>query len=87
MVGLFLVYAAISMVNTLVLHTAHRRREFGLQRLIGSTRGQIMRMMTVEALLVAVIGSVLGTAPLSRSPNTPLPRGVRVGEEHFAGSA
>lgn len=60
-VGLFLVYAAISMVNTLVLATAHRRREFGLQRLIGSTRGQVMRMMTVEALLVAVIGCVLGT--------------------------
>lgn len=60
-VGLFLVYAAISMVNSLVLATADRRREFGLQRLIGSTRGQIMRMMTVEALLVAVIGSVLGT--------------------------
>ncbi|MFL6121188.1 FtsX-like permease family protein [Actinophytocola sp.] len=60
LVGLFLVYAAISMVNTLVLATAHRRREFGLQRLIGSTRGQIMRMMTVEALLIAVIGSVLG---------------------------
>ena len=59
--GLFLLYTAISMVNTLVLATAHRRREFGLQRLIGSTRGQIMRMMTIEALLLAVIGSVLGT--------------------------
>jgi putative ABC transport system permease protein len=61
LVGLFLVYAAISMVNTLVLATANRRREFGLQRLIGATRGQVMRMMTVEALLVAVIGCVLGT--------------------------
>lgn len=60
-VGLFLVYASISMVNTLVLATANRRREFGLQRLVGSTRSQIMRMMTVEALLVAVIGCVLGT--------------------------
>jgi putative ABC transport system permease protein len=60
-VGLFLLYTAISMVNTLVLATANRRREFGLQRLIGSTRGQIMRMMTIEALLLAVIGSALGT--------------------------
>lgn len=59
-VGLLLVYAAISMVNTLVMATAHRRREFGLQRLTGSTRGQVMRMMTVEALMVAIIGSVLG---------------------------
>lgn len=60
-VGLLLVYAAISMVNTLVLATGHRRREFGLQRLTGSTRGQVMRMMTVEALMVAVIGCVLGS--------------------------
>jgi putative ABC transport system permease protein len=60
-VGLFLLYTAISVVNTLVLATAHRRREFGLQRLIGSSRGQIMRMMTIEALLLAFIGSVLGT--------------------------
>jgi len=60
-VGLLLVYAAISMVNTLVMATAHRRREFGLQRLTGSTRGQVMRMMTAEALMVAGIGAVLGT--------------------------
>jgi putative ABC transport system permease protein len=60
-VGLLLVYAAISMVNTLVMATADRRREFGLQRLIGSTRGQVMRMMAVEAGVVAAIGVFLGT--------------------------
>ncbi|WP_158895867.1 FtsX-like permease family protein [Amycolatopsis anabasis] len=60
-VGMILIYAAISVVNTLVMATAHRRREFGLQRLTGTTRGQVLRMITVEALLVAVIGGVLGT--------------------------
>lgn len=60
-VGMILVYAAISVVNTLVLSTAHRRREFGLQRLTGSSRGQVMGMMAVEGLVVAVIGVVLGT--------------------------
>ncbi|WP_033262388.1 FtsX-like permease family protein [Amycolatopsis vancoresmycina] len=60
-VGLLLVYAAISTVNTLVMATADRRREFGLQRLIGSTRGQVLRMMAVEAGIVAAIGVFLGT--------------------------
>lgn len=55
-------YAAISLINTLIVATADRRREFGLQRLIGSTRGQVLRMMTAEALHTAIVGIVLGTA-------------------------
>ncbi|HEV8560023.1 MAG TPA: FtsX-like permease family protein [Actinophytocola sp.] len=61
MVGMIMAYTAISVVNTLVMATARRRREFGLQRLTGSTRGQVLRMMSVEAVLVAAIGIVLGT--------------------------
>ncbi|MFI6206324.1 FtsX-like permease family protein [Streptomyces sp. NPDC051041] len=55
-------YAVISLVNTLVVAASERRGEFALQRLVGATRGQVMRMMTVEALLVAVMGTVLGSA-------------------------
>jgi putative ABC transport system permease protein len=55
-------YAAISLVNTLVVATADRKQEFALQRLIGSTRGQVMRMMTVEAAVTAIVGIILGTA-------------------------
>lgn len=33
-------YSVISLVNTLVVATGNRRREFALQRLIGSTRAQ-----------------------------------------------
>lgn len=61
LVGMIMLYTAISVVNTLVMATAQRRREFGLQRLTGSTRGQVVRMMSVEAILVAGIGIVLGT--------------------------
>ncbi|HEX3647844.1 MAG TPA: FtsX-like permease family protein [Pseudonocardiaceae bacterium] len=35
---------------------------FGLQRLVGATRGQVLRMMTAEAALTSVVGVVLGTA-------------------------
>ncbi|NEE03321.1 FtsX-like permease family protein [Phytoactinopolyspora halotolerans] len=37
------------------------RREFGLQRLAGSTRAQIMRMVGMEGVFVAVTGVVLGS--------------------------
>jgi putative ABC transport system permease protein len=62
LVGMILAYTAISVVNTLVLATAQRRWEFALLRLTGFTRGQVLRMMTMEGVLVAVIGIALGTA-------------------------
>ena len=61
MAGMIIAYTAISVVNSQVMATSARRREFGLQRLTGSTRGQVLRMMFVEAGMVSVIGIVLGT--------------------------
>lgn len=61
MAGMIIAYTAISVVNSLVMSTSARRREFGLQRLTGATRGQILRMMTVEAGMTTVIGVLLGT--------------------------
>jgi len=54
-------YAAISVINTLATSTAARRKEFGLQRLTGSTRRQVMQMIGTEGALTTVIGVVLGT--------------------------
>jgi putative ABC transport system permease protein len=54
-------YTVVSLVNALVVATGARRREFALQRLIGSTRGQIVRMMGIEGLFVAIAGTALGT--------------------------
>jgi hypothetical protein len=55
-----LAYIAIAVVNTLVMATAARGREFALLRLIGTGRTQIMRMMRIEALLVVGLATVLG---------------------------
>ncbi|TCO53475.1 FtsX-like permease family protein [Actinocrispum wychmicini] len=60
--GLIVLYTAITVINTLVVETADRRREFGLLRLSGARRGQVMRMAGVEGALIAVTGLVLGTA-------------------------
>jgi putative ABC transport system permease protein len=61
MVAMIILYTVIAVVNTQVMGTARRRREFGLQRLTGLQRGQVLRMMAVEAGLVALVGLVLGT--------------------------
>jgi putative ABC transport system permease protein len=61
LVAMIVGYTVISLINALVIATGERRREFALQQFIGSTRGQIMRMMTVEAGLVAIGGVLLGT--------------------------
>jgi putative ABC transport system permease protein len=62
LVGMIIAYTVISVVNTLVMATAKRRREFGLQRLSGFTRGQVLRMAGVEGGLIATIAVLLGTA-------------------------
>jgi putative ABC transport system permease protein len=61
LVGMLIAYTAVSVVNTLASATVRRRREFGLQRLTGSTRGQVLRMLTTEGVLVALAGITLGT--------------------------
>ncbi|MFF0149318.1 FtsX-like permease family protein [Amycolatopsis sulphurea] len=61
MLGMIVSYTVISVVNTLVMATSRRRREFGLQRLGGFTRLQVLRMAGFEGCLVAGIGVLLGT--------------------------
>lgn len=61
LVGMLIAYTAVSVVNTLVSSTLRRRREFALQRLTGSTRTQVLRMLTTESTLIAITGIVLGT--------------------------
>ncbi|MFC0432490.1 ABC transporter permease [Kutzneria buriramensis] len=62
MAAMIVGYALISLVNTTVVATAERRREFALQRLTGFTSPQVLRMMAVEAGVIAVAGVLLGTA-------------------------
>jgi putative ABC transport system permease protein len=54
LVGIFLI------VNTFSMLVAQRTREIGLMRALGSSRRQINRSVLIEALLLGVLGSVLG---------------------------
>ncbi|MFI0431652.1 MAG: ABC transporter permease [Candidatus Nanopelagicales bacterium] len=52
--------AFLGIVNTLALSVFERTREIGLLRAVGTTRSQIRRMILIESVLIAVLGSALG---------------------------
>jgi putative ABC transport system permease protein len=56
LVGIFLI------VNTFSMLVAQRTREIGLLRAIGAGRRQVNRSVLLEALLLGVLGSLLGIA-------------------------
>ena len=58
--GIAVAYTAIASINTIAVAVLDRRREFGLQRLTGSTRRQVRRMLTLEGLVIAALGLVVG---------------------------
>ncbi|MDI2130762.1 FtsX-like permease family protein [Yinghuangia seranimata] len=60
--GLIIAFTAIAVVNTLVMATSARSREFALMRLVGMTRRQILRMLRMETGVAVLIAVVLGTA-------------------------
>jgi len=54
LVGIFLI------VNTFSMLVAQRTREIGLMRALGSSRRQVNRSVLIEAVMLGVVGSVLG---------------------------
>lgn len=54
--------AAMVVANTFTILITQRRRQIALLRCIGATGPQVRRSALVEAMLIAVIGSVLGLA-------------------------
>jgi putative ABC transport system permease protein len=60
-VGMIALFAAVMLVNNLVAAIIHRRAEFGQQRLVGSTPPQVLGMVSVEGVLLALVGILLGS--------------------------
>jgi putative ABC transport system permease protein len=60
LLGLALVIALLGIVNTLALSVHERTREVGLLRAVGMSRSQMRRTIRYEAVLIGLIGSVLG---------------------------
>jgi putative ABC transport system permease protein len=55
-VGSFIIF------NTFSMLVAQRTREIGLLRAVGASRGQVTRSVLLEALVVGLVGSVVGLA-------------------------
>jgi putative ABC transport system permease protein len=62
LLALAILIAVLGVINTLALSVIERTRELGLLRAIGMRRSQIMRMITVESVVISVFGALLGIA-------------------------
>ena len=58
--GVALFVGAFIIFNTFSITVAQRVKEFGMLRTLGGTRGQVMRSVIGEALLVGIVASLLG---------------------------
>ncbi|MCX5200742.1 ABC transporter permease [Streptomyces sp. NBC_00237] len=58
--GIALLVGVFLIINTFSMLVAQRTREIGLMRALGSSRRQVNRSVLLEALMLGVVGSVLG---------------------------
>lgn len=54
------VVVVLGIASVLVVSVVQKRREIGILRAMGATRGQILRVFIVEGALLGALGSVLG---------------------------
>jgi putative ABC transport system permease protein len=52
--------SSLGVTNTIMASIRSRRWQFGILRSIGVTRGQLLRMVMVEAVLMGIVGCALG---------------------------
>lgn len=62
LLGIAVVIALVGIANTLGLSVLERGREHALLRALGLTRRQVRRMLATEAVLLALVATLLGTA-------------------------
>ncbi|GAA0432256.1 ABC transporter permease [Streptomyces luteireticuli] len=60
-------FSGIGILNTLLLATRRRRQEFAVLRLTGSTRGQLLRMLGWESVVVVLSGLSAAAAVMAVS--------------------
>ncbi|MFI0448904.1 ABC transporter permease [Actinomadura sp. 6N118] len=57
-----LIVGAVGVANIMIISVLERRSEIGLRRALGATRGQIRTQFLAEAIMLAVLGGVVGVA-------------------------
>ncbi|GAB3947029.1 ABC transporter permease [Corynebacterium tapiri] len=60
LLALAVIIAILGIVNTLTLSVIERRQEIGMLRAVGSYRGQIRQLITLESVQIALFGGLAG---------------------------
>ena len=58
--GVVMVVVALGIASVLVVSVVQKRREIGILRAMGATRGQVLRIFLLQGAIVGALGSVLG---------------------------
>ena len=58
--GVVMIVVVLGIASVLVVSVVQKRREIGILRAMGATRGQVMRVFLLQGAIVGAIGSVLG---------------------------
>jgi putative ABC transport system permease protein len=62
LIGVSGVVAGLGVVNAMLAGVAERRREIGMLRAVGATRGQVGRLILAEAAMLGGVAALVGTA-------------------------
>jgi putative ABC transport system permease protein len=57
-----LIVGAVGVANIMIISVLERRSEIGMRRALGATRGQIRTQFLSEAIMLSVLGGVVGVA-------------------------
>jgi putative ABC transport system permease protein len=60
--GVVGIVALLGVASALFISVLHRRRELGLLRAVGASRGQVLWSVAAEALLMGLLGGLIGLA-------------------------
>ena len=58
---IFTIAAGLGVMNTMIMSTYDRMKEFGIIRAIGATPWRIIKQVSLEAILLTIIASLIGT--------------------------